>query len=250
MVIKTHTTGNEEANRVVSRKAHIFVVCGAGRQARAGPLPGLALIGFATLARAWPRFQLAQTREQMPNLVWHLLFHHVFRGNPQDGPEPLEEMKIKKSMHGCYLSMDTALHWQRLPVSHGQCVRSRVVPGYATGHGCASVRGLGCLGYSTEAICARAQGTTQLIGHRGGDAYLSTGLSGTSGTWRRAPWFLTWWIMCRVSTQNEPVMKVLKLAATAAAFAAIFSAMMLCGAALTATLHKAIASAPVGLIVS
>src|SRR5262245_55736198 len=123
MVIKTHTTGNEEANRVVSRKAHIFVVCGAGRQARAGPLPGLALIGFATLARAWPRFQLAQTREQMPNLVWHFFFHHVFRGNPQDGPEPLEEMKIKKSMHGCYLSMDTALHWQRLPVSHGQCVK-------------------------------------------------------------------------------------------------------------------------------
>jgi hypothetical protein len=40
-------------------------------------------------------------------------------------------------------------------------------------------------------------------------------------------------------------MKILKLAATAAAFAAIFSALMLCGAALTATLHKAIAAAPI-----
>jgi hypothetical protein len=45
-------------------------------------------------------------------------------------------------------------------------------------------------------------------------------------------------------------MKALQLAATAATFAAIFSALMLCGAALTATLHKAIASTPVWLILS
>jgi hypothetical protein len=45
-------------------------------------------------------------------------------------------------------------------------------------------------------------------------------------------------------------MKVLELAATAATFAAIFSALMLCGAALTATLHKAIASAPVAMSLS
>jgi hypothetical protein len=45
-------------------------------------------------------------------------------------------------------------------------------------------------------------------------------------------------------------MKVIKLAATAAAFAVIFSALMLCGAALTATLHKAIATAPVATVTS
>ena len=45
-------------------------------------------------------------------------------------------------------------------------------------------------------------------------------------------------------------MKALHFAATAVAFAAIFSALMLCGAALTATLHKAIASAPVSAILS
>jgi hypothetical protein len=45
-------------------------------------------------------------------------------------------------------------------------------------------------------------------------------------------------------------MKALQLAATVATFAAIFSALMLCGAALTATLHKAIATAPVSLILS
>ncbi|HET9536032.1 MAG TPA: hypothetical protein VFP43_11900 [Mesorhizobium sp.] len=45
-------------------------------------------------------------------------------------------------------------------------------------------------------------------------------------------------------------MKALHLAATAVTFAAIFSALMLCGAALTATLHKAIASAPVSTILS
>jgi hypothetical protein len=43
-------------------------------------------------------------------------------------------------------------------------------------------------------------------------------------------------------------MQILKLAATAAAFAAIFSALMLCGAALTATLHKAIAAAPIAAV--
>jgi hypothetical protein len=45
-------------------------------------------------------------------------------------------------------------------------------------------------------------------------------------------------------------MKALELAATAATFAAIFSALMLCGAALTATLHKAIASVPVAMSLS
>jgi hypothetical protein len=45
-------------------------------------------------------------------------------------------------------------------------------------------------------------------------------------------------------------MKVLELAATAAAFAAIFSALMLCGAALAATLHKAIGTAPIATILS
>ncbi|HJZ32652.1 MAG TPA: hypothetical protein VKF35_16160 [Hyphomicrobiaceae bacterium] len=38
-------------------------------------------------------------------------------------------------------------------------------------------------------------------------------------------------------------MKALNHAATAAAFAAIFGAMMLCGAALTATLHKVVLTA-------
>jgi len=56
--------------------------------------------------------------------------------------------------------------------------------------------------------------------------------------------------MCRVANPSEQVMKVLKLAATAAAFAAIFSALMLCGAALTATLHKAIAATPVTTVAS
>jgi len=50
--------------------------------------------------------------------------------------------------------------------------------------------------------------------------------------------------------QHEQVMKALELAATAVTFAAIFSALMLCGAALTATLMKAIASAPAALILS
>jgi len=45
-------------------------------------------------------------------------------------------------------------------------------------------------------------------------------------------------------------MKALQLAATAATFAAIFSALMLCGAALTATLHKAIQSLPISLLLS
>jgi hypothetical protein len=54
----------------------------------------------------------------------------------------------------------------------------------------------------------------------------------------------------RIKNSGEQVMKVLKLAATAAAFAAIFSAMMLCGAALTATLHKAIAATPVATVKS
>ena len=45
-------------------------------------------------------------------------------------------------------------------------------------------------------------------------------------------------------------MKALQLAATVATFAAIFSALMLCGAALVATLHKAIASLPVSLLLS
>jgi hypothetical protein len=49
---------------------------------------------------------------------------------------------------------------------------------------------------------------------------------------------------CAAYQSSEQVMKALHLAATAATFAAIFSALMLCGAALTATLHKAIASAP------
>jgi hypothetical protein len=55
---------------------------------------------------------------------------------------------------------------------------------------------------------------------------------------------------CAAYQQNEQVMKVLELAATAATFAAIFSALMLCGAALTATLHKAIASVPVAMSLS
>ena len=55
---------------------------------------------------------------------------------------------------------------------------------------------------------------------------------------------------CAAYQSSEPVMKALHLAATAVTFAAIFSALMLCGAALTATLHKAIASAPVSAILS
>jgi len=55
---------------------------------------------------------------------------------------------------------------------------------------------------------------------------------------------------CAAYQQNEQVMKALELAATAATFAAIFSALMLCGAALTATLHKAIASVPVAMSLS
>jgi hypothetical protein len=45
-------------------------------------------------------------------------------------------------------------------------------------------------------------------------------------------------------------MKVLNLAAVAAIFAAIFCALMLCGAALTATLNKAIAAAPLSVVLS
>ncbi len=45
-------------------------------------------------------------------------------------------------------------------------------------------------------------------------------------------------------------MKVLHLAAVAAMFAVIFSVLMLCGAALTATLYKAIAVAPTALALS
>jgi len=45
-------------------------------------------------------------------------------------------------------------------------------------------------------------------------------------------------------------MKVLNQAAVVAAFAIIFGALMLCGAALIATLHKAIASAPATAILS
>jgi hypothetical protein len=45
-------------------------------------------------------------------------------------------------------------------------------------------------------------------------------------------------------------MKVLNLAAVAAIFVAIFCALMLCGAALTATLNKAIATAPVPALLS
>lgn len=55
---------------------------------------------------------------------------------------------------------------------------------------------------------------------------------------------------CAAYQSSEPVMKALHLAATAVTFAAIFSALMLCGAALTATLYKAIASAPVSAILS
>jgi hypothetical protein len=74
--------------------------------------------------------------------------------------------------------------------------------------------------------------------------------SAKAGTSSGAARFLACWILCRVSNKNEQVMKALELAATAATFAAIFSALMLCGAALTATLIKAIASAPAQLILS
>lgn len=45
-------------------------------------------------------------------------------------------------------------------------------------------------------------------------------------------------------------MKVLNFAAVAATFAIIFSALMLCGAALIATLHKAIVTAPAAIVLS
>jgi len=55
--------------------------------------------------------------------------------------------------------------------------------------------------------------------------------------------------LCRVATERAN-MKVLNLAAVVATFAVIFGALMLCGAALIATLHKAIASAPATVILS
>ncbi len=45
-------------------------------------------------------------------------------------------------------------------------------------------------------------------------------------------------------------MKILNLAAVATVFVAIFCALMLCGAALTATLNKAIAAAPIPALLS
>ena len=139
---------NEEAGCPVSSKA---VFLRARPTGQGGPvfLPGLTPIGCASLVRTSNRLQLAQTRDETLNLVWHLPYQHIFRGDPQDGPEPLEELRIKKSMHGCSLRMEPALRRPCLPVSHGQCVRGRVVPAWATENGEASVRGLGCLGYSS-----------------------------------------------------------------------------------------------------
>ena len=70
-----------------------------------------------------------------------------------------------------------------------------------------------------------------------------------TGTSFRAARFLHVGCVLRINRASKS-MKALHLAATAVTFAAIFSALMLCGAALTATLHKAIASAPVSTILS
>jgi hypothetical protein len=66
---------------------------------------------------------------------------------------------------------------------------------------------------------------------------------------RRCRRVLAWHPVPR-SNHTSKVMKVLNLAAVAAIFAAIFCALMLCGAALTATLNKAIAAAPLSVVLS
>jgi hypothetical protein len=56
-------------------------------------------------------------------------------------------------------------------------------------------------------------------------------------------------MLCRVAIERAN-MKVLNQVAVVATFAIIFGALMLCGAALTATLHKAIALTPATTILS
>src|SRR5262245_16617438 len=81
------------------------------------PAPGLASIGFATWVRAGGWLQLAQTGDEGPNLVWQLLLQHVFRRDPQDGSELFEEMRIKKSVHGRYLTIGPTVRRQRSSAS-------------------------------------------------------------------------------------------------------------------------------------
>jgi hypothetical protein len=56
-------------------------------------------------------------------------------------------------------------------------------------------------------------------------------------------------VLCRVAIERAN-MNVLNQVAVVATFAIIFGALMLCGAALTATLHKAIALTPATTILS
>jgi len=202
----------------------------------------VALRGLAGVTPpATRQFELTQASEQTRKVLRQNLGRDVVACRAQDGSKLREQIKITMPAlgfgfaHHCgWPFADNARGVAIVP--HAPCTFSQAQLGSAL---LADAGHRSCIGSSARR--SRQHALAALIAYPQARAAARERQARRSGFSHDR--------LCRVSTERAN-MKVLHLAAVVATFAVIFGALMLCGAALIATLHKAIASAPATVILS